>query len=632
MKKTLLILLLIFGSNAFLAAQNKLHVFPDFQQPYVNHTRSKDGKTGSNYWQNKSDYHISAKVDPVLNQLEGSEHITYYNNSPDPLHKIVLRLYQNIYKKGSIRDYNFAASDITDGMQIKQLKIRNKLIDQSDPDDYQLSGTILTIALHQPLLPGDTLGVDATWNFHIPEKAYLRLGKGDSTSYFIGYWYPQISVYDDIHGWDMTKYTGLQEFYNDYSNFDVSIEVPAKYGVWATGLLQNPGEVYTKPFAKQVDAAFASDSVTHLITSQTYHNGPLPFDQTSTTNVWKFKARKVTDFAFSFSDHYLWDATGITMSDGRRIRVSAVYPKRAADFFEVATLARKAIDYYSNRLPGVPYPFPKMTVVQGKNQESTDGMEFPMMCNNPSAPDRGRTVDVTSHEIGHSYFPFYVGTNEHDYAWMDEAWAAMMPADYMKEEEPTSNRLTRYAHETSQQAKYRVMDLPVMTPSTALNRTNYFYLCYTKPAMAYNFLREELGDKLFIKALRGYIDRWKYKHPTPYDFFNSFNDISGRNLDWFWNSWFFEQYNPDLSISGVKTTRSGYEVIIKNKGGLPLPVALKLVYKDGRSEEVHKTVGVWKSNPSSIVIKAKKNLMKVVLGNDYIPDISPKNNVWMMGG
>lgn len=127
------------------------------------------------------------------------------------------------------------------------------------------------------------------------------------------------------------------------------------------------------------------------------------------------------------------------------------------------------------------------------------------------------------------------------------------------------------------------------------------------------------------------MNRWKYKHPTPYDFFYSFNNLTGKNLNWFWNAWFFNVNHADLSIANVQKVNDSYQISIANKGGLPLPVDVKLIYKDGKTQQIHKSLGVWKNRTQPEIIHAKKNLVRVVLGNDLIPDIAPGDNSIIIG-
>lgn len=613
-------------STATVGQYTGLDISREFKKAYLNETRSLDGRPGQYYWQNRAEYRIKARVFPNTSSLEGEAEITYFNNSPDTLSRIVFRVYQDLLKKGVQKDYTAPPEDIHEGVVFKYFSVNGEKINPEDPGVIRRRGTILYLQLPKALLPGEKIAFSMGWSFHIPEKFHLRMGKGDEGSWYIAYWYPQIAVYDDISGWDTFPYEGMSEFYLDLASFEVEIEAPNDFGVWAGAQHLNPEEVYQPSFVKKIKTAYASDEVHRLITAEDIHSNKQPFLTNSPTLKWKFKAEQSPDFAFTFGNHYLWDATGITLRDGRRININAVYREIAEDFHEMAEMTRLAVDHFSHELPGVPYPYPSMTVVHGVNDNTSGGMEFPMICNNPASPNRGRSVDIMSHEVAHIYFPFYVLTNEKRYAWMDEGWAAMLPAQYMKTVAPSTDRLAKYTQQLGQYIFGNLSDLPIAVPTYTLSSFTYFGGSYSKPALAYYYLQQELGKELFQKTLQAYIHRWKFKHPTPYDFFFTFNDASGKDLDWFWNAWFFKSGIPDLAIGKIEATWEGHIVEILNKGSLPVPVELELTYTDGKKEKANKTIGIWADGKKSIRIKTGKNVKSIRLGGPYIPDMNPDDN------
>ncbi len=625
--KSLPVLLLILSCSISAAGQIAgLDISREFKKAYLNETRSLDGQPGVNYWQNHTQYQIKAKVFPATSTLEGQAEITYFNNSPDTLSQIVFHIYQDLLKKGVQKDYNVPAEDIHEGVVFTNFLVNGEKINIEDPRVIRRRGTVLYLGLNEDLIPGEKINFSIGWSFHIPEKFHLRMGKGDESSWFIAYWYPQIAVYDDINGWDTFPYEGMKEFYLDPASFEVEIEAPNTFGVWAGAEHLNPEEVYQASFIKKIEEAYASDEVHRLITAEDIKAGKQPFLRNTPTLKWKFRAERSPDFAFTFSDHYLWDAAGITVKDGRRIKVNAVYREIAEDFQRMAKMTCIAIDHFSNNLPGVPYPYPLMTVVHGVNDNTSGGMEFPMICNNPASLDQGRSVDIASHEIAHIYFPFYVLTNERRYAWMDEGWAAMLPMEYMKEVAPSTDRLAKYTRQLSQFIFGYQSDLPIMVPTYNLSSYTYFGGAYSKPALAYYYLQEELGKELFQKSLQEFIHRWKFKHPIPYDFFFTFNQVSGKDLDWFWNSWFFQSGIPDLAIGETEMTDGGFMVQIINKGSLPVPVELELSYKNGKKDKQSKTIGIWADGKKSVWIKTDKDLKSIRLGGPYVPDLNPDDN------
>jgi hypothetical protein len=624
----LLVIAGIFNSSVLIAQSNSLYMPRDIKKAYENGTRSYDGKPGPNYWENFADYKIKVNVDTSTRSIIGEEVINYKNNSPDTLREIVFRLYQNIYRKGEMRDFPVDTSDLTDGVKIKELSIdKNKIDVGSQNEGFRISGTLMIVKLDEPMLPEDSLNIGCKWSFIMPLKTDIRMGMIDSTSYYVGYWYPQVSVYDDIDGWDMNQYTGRQEFYNNFGNFDIKITVPKNYVVWATGILQNPDDVFTKKYLERRKKAETSDTVIHIITENDLKNGGITTDYPN--NTWHYIAKNVTDFAFATSDHYLWDAGSVIVDNktGRRTVVAAAYREEALDFPFVTKMGMKSIEYYSKEIPGVPFPYPKMTVVNGAHE---GGMEYPMIVNDYSAPTLSRTLGVTAHEIAHTYFPFYMGIDETKYAWMDEGWATafttLVTYDTVRDYD-SHNWLT----EVFDQSAGNELEMPMMIPSTLLKDGSYSIASYFRPAEAYLILRDMLGNKLFLKALHAYINRWHGKHPIPYDFFYSFNDALNENLDWYWKPWFFEFGDPDLAIKSVNTEGSSIKVEIRKIGKLPVPVKIVAVYSDGTKDSLYQTASVWKAaNEYTFVIKSDKTLSKVLLGDNSIPDVDLKNNIYVV--
>jgi hypothetical protein len=446
---------------------------------------------------------------------------------------------------------------------------------------------------------------------------------GDS-AFFVGHWFPRIAVYDDIDGWDRYPYSGNQEFYNDFGDFDVEITVPEDFIVWGTGLRQNMNEVLDENYIERYEEASESDSIIHIVSAENYLGGSIPIKNEK--NCWKFKASNVTDFAFATANCYLWDATSLVVDkeSGRRIVVDAAYRQNSEDFYEVAKIGSQSIAYLSTEMPGYPYPYPKMTVFNGSG-----GMEYPMIVNDGTTSKRSRTIGLTSHEISHTYFPFFMGINEKKYAWMDEGWAVMLNFDFQ-------NKMTEGVNQVSREIKTyslvagRDTDLPMMIPSIFTRGRTYRNAAYSRPAIAYQFLRELMGDEKFKKALHVYMDRWNGKHPIPYDFFYTFDQVNGESLSWFWNPWFFQRGHADLSIKEVTKEGDKSFVIIEKLGLLPVPINMKVLYADSTEESISHSAAVWKSGKSEyqISVKNSNKIVSIELGNNYIPDIDKTNNVY----
>lgn len=617
-------------------SQNKgIFMPPQFQRAYDKGTRSWDGKPGPNYWQNTARYKIKAEYDPVSRTITGSEKIIYINNSPDTINALVTKILQNMYKKGNARDQNLDPELITDGVEINLFTVRGKIYYKdnqpvlSGKPTYwvQLMGTNLGIFLRDnPIIPGEELEISAEWRLKLPEKSLIRTGYWDSTSFFAGYWYPQIAVYDDITGWDMNSYTGVQETYSENSDYEVEITLPDNYIVWATGELQNEKAVFKKEILNRIEDSRSQDGFVRIIGSDDYKKDVIAGEGKKT---WVFEARNVPDFAWAASDHFIWDATSLYLNgtSQRRIWINSVYPLNENDYSDVIHYGRYAIEFLSNVSPGVPYPYSKHTTFHGL---LSGGMEYPMMANNNFFNDSAMFLDVTAHEIAHTYFPFYVHVNEREYAWMDEGWTTVfghqviLSKGYSRKDffiEPTSGYsiASRYMNNTPLMVTSSMLTYPVMT--------NHYYI---KPTQA-NFLLIDLMKESGIQnPIREFIIRWAGRHPTPYDFFFTMEDIVNEDLSWFWNPWFFEFGYPDLAIKEVIEEPSLIEIVIERKGNQPVPVHLDITYSDDMTETRHETIRVWKDGKTeySIFLKTDKQVRKITLGNEEIPDVNPEDNTW----
>ena len=618
MSKKIFPLLIVFVLSSLLFAQDKYYTPLNIKSAFNNKTRSLDGKPGENYWQNRSDYNLKAEYNPRTKLLKGHAEIKYHNNSPDTIKQITIRLYQDIYKKGNTRDFQLDPRSLNDGVKVTNQKIDNESLPIAN---INRSGTNLFYNLLKPLNPKSQVNISLDWEFNMPIYSGVRMGTYDSVSAFVAYWYPQVAVYDDIDGWDNLNYTGQVEFYNDFGDFDVELTLPKGFVVWATGVLQNPESVLAPAIYEKYKNASQSDSIYHIIKTEDYKNLVTSDNE---KNVWKFKAEYVPDFAFATSNHYLWDGSSIVVDKktGRKTFVDAAYNRDSKDFPLVANIARITVDMLSNDLPGYPFPYPKITIFNGEG-----GMEFPMMVNDGSADGKAGTVHVTSHEISHTYFPFFMGINERKYAWMDEGWATLLPSRIQSKLAPGYDPISRNALQYNEYAGGD-RDIAPIVPSFLLNGASYRTASYRRPGEAYNILYELLGEETFKKALNEYIARWNGKHPIPYDFFNTFENVSGEDLSWFWKPWFFESGYPDLAISSIVPSEKSQKVIIENKGTMPIPVELKVTYDDGTNETQTQSPAVWKNGNKKYeaLFNTSKKIKSVELGSTKYSDVNLKNN------
>ncbi len=617
------IIMIFTFSRDTVSQRTDMFVPLNIRNAYLKNTRSMDGRPGTAYWQNRADYRIDVKFNPVQALVEGKEAITYYNNSPDTLRRMFLNLFPDYYKKGNARDFNIRFVDETEGVSIDSLFMKNGDSLVIIPDSMTERGhSGMFIRLPFPIEPGTKTDLRIAWHYFVNRGSHSRTGAVDSSSFFIAYFFPRLAVYDDISGWNTFDYTGGTEFYNDFGDFEVNIEVPPHYVLWATGELQNPEEVLQEKYVTRLHKAAVSDTVIHIIDSTEFMDRDIT--RRNASNTWRYRARNVSDFAFAVSDHYLWDAVSLVVDgeSGRRVVVSAAYNSTSADFRHTVEIGLKGLRFMSDELPGVPFPYPNITVFNG-----LDEMEYPMMVNLVSYDNFHSTIRVTLHEIFHSYFPFYTGCNETLYAWMDEGLTTF--ATYvMAESLYTTEHAVLSFYDEYQGHFGDVTDVPIFVASDYLKRPVYYYTSYTKPAVFFLILRDVLGPEIFTRGLREFVNRWEGKHPQPYDLFFSLEDVCKKDLNWLIVPWVFEYGYVDLALGQVTENTGQYEITVENRGIYPAPVDLKIHYRDGKTREIHYTAEIWKTGELDYTLKisAESGIRSISLLNSTLLDADLSNN------
>ncbi len=618
---------LLFLLFAFLTVQvqaQDLYMPRDIKQAYKKGTRSMDGKVGKNYWQNYGRYNINISVAPPARMVKGSETIVYVNNSPDTLRNPNIKLFLNIHKAGAPRDGGASADYLTSGIHIDAVKADGKaVIWQDNPFVF----TNRPLRLPKPLAPHDSVLLAFDWHYDVSLESN-REGMLDSTSFFLAYFYPRVAVYDDYAGWDRMTFSDGKEFYSDFNDYTLTVNVPKNFVVWATGDLQNPQSVLQADVLTKYQESLTSDSLIHVATLADMTNKKVTAQKDM--NSWVFTTTNIPDVALALSDHYVWDASSVVVdkTTSRRASVQAAFIDTAADFHQMVGFGKHALDWFSNNWPGVAYPYSKSTIVQGFAD-----MEYPMMVNDNTMSDPFFARFVAEHEIAHTYFPFYMGINETRFGFMDEGWATALELLIGRNDLGTEKaenlfkrfRVNNWINDPSQEE-----DMPIITPSNNLNGVGLGNNEYGKPALGYLAVKDLLGDEAFKKALQEYMKRWHSKHPTPWDFFYSINDASGKDLNWFWHNWFFTNGYIDLAIEKVEKQRKGYAVNIKNIGGFFAPVDVKIEYEDGSKETIHLTPEAWHKNPNATIvpIATKKTAKMMTLDGGIFMDADMSNNVW----
>jgi peptidase M1-like protein len=612
----------------------ELPVSDAYERAVAQGTRTHQGVPGPRYWQQWADYRLEAELNPVSKRLTGKGTITYQNRSPDTLKEVYVQLLHNIFAPGS--RHNTDVPWAVEGIEFSRVAAQGQELKggKGESAGYEVDGTIMRIQLPQPLKPGASASFDFTWRLRIPPDGAPRGGQ-DGETYYINYWYPQMAVYDDVNGWQTDQYLGNAEFYMGYGNYDVALTVPAGWLVDATGRLQNPSEVLSAQTRARVDSAAHSTDVVHVVTEADRKAGTSTTAGTNGKLTWRYRAERVRDVSWAASPKYLWDATNAEVGDitgDGRPDTSAIYSfyrpeQRISHWDESARYSRHSIEFFSRFL--APYPYPHMTAVDGPT--SCGGMEYPMMTCIGGQWDTLGLYEVTTHEIGHMWFPMIVGSDEKRYAWMDEGLTQFDQSqsmdDFFKGFDDEARNRKNYLDFAETENEVELMHHGDRYPSYP----SYGVASYYKPASIMVALRGVLGPETFNRAYKEYIRRWAYKHPSPYDFFNTFENVSGRDLSWFWRSWFFETWKLDQAIDTVTTMGDSLAVVVANHGKIPMPLHLTVTRIDGRVERDTLPAAVWLRGErrQTIRVAREPSVRSIEIDAEKeFPDIDRSNQVW----
>lgn len=599
-----------------------IYVPLEFQKAYQQGTRTANGTVSPKYWQNHSVYNIKATLEPSTRLLTGEAIITYYNESPDSLKSITFHTYHDYYKPDSKKAGFFRAADANEkpheGMVLDQVLVGDQPIDLKDRKQARYGGTNYSIILgDNPVPPGGKVNLKVDWHYVIPGEGFERSGAIDPTSMFVAYWYPEMAVYDDIDGWDRVVYDAATEFYHDYSDYHVELTIPDNFMVWASVAPDNPTEVYSEEVQKRLEKASKSTEAVSII-------GESDFKTTATKNLtWKYTAKNFPDFSFALSDHFVWDAAHYSDKMGDYF-IQVAYPTSHPEFAAVLETIGMSLEVFHNQFPVYEFPFHYFTIFNGL---VGGGMEFAGMANDQEtsaeklktygyevANDTEAQFGLSLHEMCHMYFPFMMGINEKKYAWMDEGFASFS-SFFMDNPFKMPERDLPYLG--SQEV------LPIMAPSHLFEGSGLN--SYTIGSHSYKSLYELLGEEIFTKCMKAYMDAWKHKHPTPYDFMMTFNRVSGENLNWFWKAWYFDWGYMDMGIDQV----NGQQVTLKNLGGRPMAMTIKATLEDGSVFVEKINPKVWKdSNTFHWKLSSTKGSLKKVELEIPSYDAKASNNTW----
>ncbi len=589
--------------------------------------RAADGRPGRAYWQQRVDYTIAASLDDQHDVLHGSETIRYVNHSPRTLTYLWMFLDQNICAPNSVTNqlnqpplvfqdavFDFSCRGFNGGVTLDSLS------SDGVPLEHTIYGTTMRVELPHPLVPGAVLTFRAVWSFPIPEYGAGRMGR-DGSLFEIAQWYPRVAVYDDVHGWNHEPYIGAGEFYLEYGSFDVSLTLPARYLVAATGTLVNPDEVLTATERERLQTARRSDTPVAVVTAEEAGT-PATRPATNGTLTWHFTADSVRDFAFAAGPELRWDAVNY---DG--ILVETMYRKTANRWPEAIRMARAAIKYFSEQW--YHYPYPHATTVEGP----IEGMEYPMLTFVPNGTSREDLQWTLSHEFGHEWFPMVVGSNERLYPWMDEGFNTFIDmggAESYFAGTPYADTLALTPLHLYPEHAVPGEEQPLIT--RPVESRDLFWTGYRKPALMLHLLRfEVLGKERFDRAFRTYIAAWAFKHPTPADFFRVMRDESGMDLDWFWREWIYETARLDQAVDSVgPRAGGGWNVYLSNRKEMVMPAEVRITFADGSTETEKLPVDMWNLGQHfTYRVRGTKRITAVEVDPRHVlPDVDRSNNTW----
>ena len=577
------------GARAFAQLEQKL--------PTPNVYRTASGAPGERYWQQQANYKINVQLDAEKRAIQAQESIRYTNNSPDRLDYLWLQLDQNRFADDSLDRRSRTESLTQDRVSFDRLRSAQSFDDNehgytdltvTDTDDkplpFTVIDTMMRIDLPQALESGQSVKFNVSWRFNIIDEAaiggrggYEHFKDSGTDIFFLAQWFPRMVAYTDYAGWQHKAFLGRGEFTLEFGDYDVAITVPKGHIVSATGELKNPKQVLTAKQRQRLAQANA-DQPTFIVTPEEALTNEAKQHQGLRT--WRFSAKKVRDFAWASSEKFIWDAMLHEQPGAEYEQVLAMsfYPNEAEPIWShYSTQAViHTMEVYSRFSFDYPYP-----TAQSVNTWERGGMEYPMITFNgyrPTQPEKEQSdgevdanasktptysrrikyglIGVIIHEIGHIYFPMIVNSDERQWTWMDEGintfleyvaeleWEEQFPAFGGKTN--ILDYIPDYMTSTNQ--------VPIMTQSDSI--LQFGPNAYSKPAAALTVLRETvMGREAFDFAFRTYAQRWKFKRPTPADFFRTMEDASGVDLDWFWRAWFYSTDHVDIAITDIREYR-----------------------------------------------------------------------------
>lgn len=636
-----------FGGRS--ATYDPLKTFAPYTMPLPpSYYRGADGAPTPAFWQNSADYEMHAAIDPATKTLSNTETITYTNNSTQPLNSLWLQVEQNTYRVDArSRSYAGGARRIpenftTDGTVFESVELQATTRGAKPVKaEYVISDTRARINLPTPLAHGGTIRILIKYHYTVTGPWGGRTSVGDVKDgpiYDIAQWYPRMCVYDDLHGWDTQPFLG-NEFYTEFGNYDMYITVPSNYLVAGSGLLVNEADVLTATQQARLKQARTSDKTVFIRTLDEVHDTASRPRQDGTLT-WHYHMDRSRDAVFSASPSFIWDAAKINLPGGRTALSMSFYPAEAAGDEGWGRTTEYTKDTVENMSRDwFPFPWPVMTNVAG----FSSGMEYPtMVFDGIRSKGKGLFV-VTAHEVGHTWFPMIVQSNERRDAWMDEGfntfidiyesdqfnhgvWGPKRDGEYAPGGGYPADEIARVIADPEAP--------PILMRADAIREKYRHPITYFKSAEGLYLLREEiLGHEVFDRAFRKYIADWAFKHPTPSDFFRAMESEGGEDLSYFWRGWYENNWSLDLAAKDLKYNdpsdpAKGAKVTIEQNGQLVLPAWVQVKYEDGTDLKIRVPAETWMLKATyPMFLPTTKKIAEVVIDPEHrIPDGNRDNN------
>ncbi len=625
----------------------------------VNAYRSSNGAPGPQYWQNRADYDLHATIDTATHTLTGTETITYTNNSPDTLTALWLHLEQNTYRNDS-RAHAFMPAAYrryfgdhhTEGYILDSVELQRPGSAATTKALTVISDTRLQIQLPEALhlKHGSKLLLKLKYHYTVPGKWGGRTSVDSAKQgeiYDIAQWYPRMCVYDDLHGWDTLPYLA-NEFYLEYGDFTYAVTVPSNFIVAGSGALTNPAEVLTKAELARLAQAHGSDKTVFIRTAD--EAAAASAEHPTATRTWRFAMQNTRDVVFSASPTFLWDAAKMNIPAGAGhpahiALAQSVYPIESAGdaaWGRSTEYLKDAVEHFSARW--FPYPYPNAINVAG----FSSGMEYPGVLFD-GIPDKGSELFwVTAHEIGHTWFPMIVGSNERRDAWIDEGFNTFI--DTFESDEFANGvygpkRDGEYAPDTKTPPADQIAKLltdpnapVILTRADAIAEKYRHPVTYFKSAFGLTLLREDiLGPQRFDFAFRKFIADWAYKHPSPSDFFRSMESTGGEDLSYFWRGYYLHNWQLDLAVTAAEYVdpadpAKGLKVTVANKDQLVLPAVLRVTLADGSHIDTAVPAETWLQNSThTFTVPLTGPAASATIDPDHqLPDADRSNNLFVL--